>query len=366
MPKVRVAVVGVGCCASSLVQGVRFYRNADEESFVPGLMHVRLGSYHVGDIEFSCAFDVDSNKVGKDLSEAIFEPINNTFKFSDVPALGVKVERGHTLDGLGKYYREIVVESKEKPVDVAKILKETRTDVLVNYLPVGSEKATHFYMNEALKAGVGVVNCMPVFIASNSAWAKKFADAGVPVLGDDIKAQVGATITHRVLAKMFSDRGVILDRTSQLNFGGNMDFKNMLERERLESKKISKTGAVVSQLSHPIEPENIYIGPSDYVPWLQDRKWAHIRLEGREFGDVPVTIELKLEVWDSPNSAGVGIDAIRCCKLALDHKLSGPIEGPSAYFFKTPPVQYSDSEAHELVENFILQYEKKGHPAKVG
>jgi myo-inositol-1-phosphate synthase len=348
-----------------LVQGVRYYRDAEEDVFVPGLMHVRLGPYHVGELEFVCAFDVDSNKVGKDLSEAIFAPINNTIKFSDVPSLGVRVDRGPTLDGLGKYYRETVTESSEKPVDVARILKETRAEVLVNYLPVGSEEATRFYMAEAMKAGVGVVNCMPVFIASNPGWAKKFADAGLPVLGDDIKAQVGATITHRILSKMFSDRGVILDRTSQLNFGGNMDFKNMLERERLESKKISKTGAVVSQLSHPIKPENIYIGPSDYVPWLQDRKWAHIRLEGREFGDVPVSIELKLEVWDSPNSAGVGIDAIRCCKLAMDNKLTGAIEGPSSYFFKTPPVQYSDSEAYELVESFIAQYGKSGHPAKV-
>ena len=365
MPKIRVAVVGVGCCASSLVQGVSFYRNADEEVFVPGLMHVRLGKYHVGDVEFSCAFDVDSNKVGKDLGEAIFTPINNTIKFSDVPVLGVKVYRGHTYDGLGKYYREVVTEASEAPVDVAKILKETKTDVLINYLPVGSEEATKFYMNEAMKAGVGVVNCMPVFIASNPAWAKKFEQAGLPVLGDDIKAQVGATITHRVLTKMFSDRGVILDRTSQLNFGGNMDFKNMLERERLESKKISKTGAVVSQLSHPIKPEDIYIGPSDYVPWLQDRKWAHIRLEGREFGDIPVSIELKLEVWDSPNSAGVGIDAIRCCKMAMDAKLAGALEGPSSYFFKTPPVQYSDSEAHELVEQFIAKYAKATEPLKV-
>jgi myo-inositol-1-phosphate synthase len=365
MPKIRVALVGVGCCASSLVQGVRYYRGAVEETFVPGLMHVRLGSYHVSDVEFACAFDVDANKVGKDLAEAVFAPINNTIKFCDVPVLGVKVYRGPTLDGLGKYYREVVTESSEKPVDVAKILKETRADVLVNYLPVGSEQAAQHYISEALKAGVGVVNCMPVFIASNTVWAKKFAEAGLPILGDDIKAQVGATITHRILSKMFSDRGVILDRTSQLNFGGNMDFKNMLERERLESKKISKTGAVVSQLSHPIDPNNIYIGPSDYVPWLQDRKWAHIRLEGREFGDVPVSIELKLEVWDSPNSAGVGIDAIRCCKLAMDHKLSGALEGPSSYFFKTPPVQYSDSEAYELVKSFIAQYGKTGHPAKV-
>ena len=365
MSKIRVAIVGVGCCASSLVQGIQYYREAEEDGFVPGLMHVRLGKYHVGDIEFSCAFDVDSNKVGKDLGAAIFTPINNTIKFCDVPTLSVQVYRGHTYDGLGKYYREVVTESPEKPVDVAKILRDTKTDVLVNYLPVGSEEATKFYMNEAMKAGVGVVNCMPVFIASNPAWAQKFEQAGLPILGDDIKAQVGATITHRILAKMFSDRGVTLDRTSQLNFGGNMDFKNMLERERLESKKISKTGAVVSQLSHPIKPEDIYIGPSDYVPWLQDRKWAHIRLEGREFGDVPVSIELKLEVWDSPNSAGVGIDAIRCCKLAMDSKVAGAVEGPSSYFFKTPPVQYSDSEAHELVEAFIAKYSKAGEPIKV-
>jgi myo-inositol-1-phosphate synthase len=364
MAKIRVAIVGVGCCASSLVQGVRYYREADEDKFVPGLMHVRLGKYHINDIEFSCAFDVDSNKVGKDLAEAIFTPINNTIKFSDVPTLGVKVYRGHTHDGLGKYYREVVTESAEKPVDVAQILKDTKTDVLINYLPVGSEEATKFYMTEAIKAGVGVVNCMPVFIASNPAWSKKFEQAGLPIVGDDIKAQVGATITHRVLAKLFSDRGVTLDHTSQLNFGGNMDFKNMLERERLESKKISKTGAVVSQLSQPIDPKNIYIGPSDYVPWLNDRKWAHIRLEGREFGDVPVSIELKLEVWDSPNSAGVGIDAIRCCKLALDSKLGGQLEGPSAYFMKTPAVQYSDSEAHEMVEQFIEKYQKAGSPVK--
>jgi myo-inositol-1-phosphate synthase len=364
MPKIRVAIVGVGCCASSLVQGVRYYREADEDKFVPGLMHVRLGKYHINDIEFSCAFDVDSNKVGKDLSEAIFTPINNTIKFSDVPTLGVKVYRGHTYDGLGKYYREVVTESTEKPVDVAQILKETKTDVLINYLPVGSEEAAKFYMNEAIKAGVGVVNCMPVFIASNPAWAKKFEQAGLPIVGDDIKSQLGATIIHRALAKLFSDRCMVLDRTSQLNFGGNMDFKNMLERDRLESKKISKTGSVVSQLTQPIDPQNLYIGPSDYVPWLQDRKWAHIRLEGREFGDVPMSIELKLEVWDSPNSAGVGIDAIRCCKLALDAKVGGQLEGPSAFFMKTPAVQYSDAEAYEMVEEFIEKYQKAGSPVK--
>jgi myo-inositol-1-phosphate synthase len=362
--KIRVAIVGVGCCASSLIQGVFFYKDAEEDGFIPGLMHPRLGKYHVSDLEFSCAFDVDENKVGKDLGNAIFAPINNTIKFSDVPTLNVKVSRGHTFDGLGKYYREVVKESVEKPVDVARLLKETKTDILINYLPVGSEEATKFYMNEAIKAGVGVVNCMPVFIASNPAWAKKFADAGLPIVGDDIKAQLGATITHRVLSKLFSDRGVVLDHTSQLNFGGNMDFKNMLERERLESKKISKTGAVVSQLAHPIDPENIYIGPSDYVPWLNDRKWAHIRLEGREFGNVPVTIEMKLEVWDSPNSAGVAIDAIRCCKLALNAGIGGSLEGPSSYFMKTPPVQYSDAEAKEFVDQFIAQHGKVGEKVK--
>jgi myo-inositol-1-phosphate synthase len=362
--KIRVAIVGVGCCASSLIQGVHFYKDAEEDGFIPGLMHPRLGRYHVSDLEFSCAFDVDENKVGKDLGAAIFAPINNTIKFSDVPALGVAVQRGHTYDGLGKYYREVVKESPVKPVDVAKVLKETKTDILVNYLPVGSEEAAKFYMAEAIKAGVGVVNCMPVFIASNPVWAKKFADAGLPIVGDDIKAQLGATITHRVLSKLFSDRGVSLDHTSQLNFGGNMDFKNMLERERLESKKISKTGAVVSQLAHPIDPKDIYIGPSDYVPWLQDRKWAHIRLEGREFGNVPVTIEMKLEVWDSPNSAGVAIDAIRCCKLALNAGIAGALEGPSSYFMKTPPVQYSDSEAKEFVDQFIAAHGKVGEKVK--
>lgn len=353
--KIRVAIVGTGCCASSLVQGVQYYRNAKEDSFVPGLMHVKVGPYHIRDIEFACAFDVDTQKVGKDLSEAVFAPINNTIKFADVPRLNAPVLRGHTFDGLGKYYREVVTESSAAPVNVAEALKEHRVDVLVNYLPVGSEEATQFYMNEALQAGVGVVNCMPVFIASNASWRKRFKEAGVPIVGDDIKAQVGATITHRVLARMFSDRGVVLDRTYQINFGGNMDFKNMLERERLQSKKISKTGAVVSQLAHPIAPEDIHIGPSDYIPWLQDRKWCHIRMEGREFGDIPVSIDLKLEVWDSPNSAGVSIDAIRCCKLALDAGIGGELEGPSAYFMKTPPVQYPDSEAREMVEAFIEQ-----------
>jgi len=363
--KIRVGIVGAGCCATSLIQGIEFYRKSDEKGFVPGLMHLKLGGYHLRDIEFSCAFDVDANKVGKDLRDAIFEPINNTIKIADVPKLGVKVSRGHTLDGLGQYYRQTIQESTEKPVDVAQMLKDTKTDILVNYLPVGSEEATKFYMTEALKAKVGVVNCMPVFIASNPVWNKKFADAGVPIIGDDIKAQVGATITHRVLTKMFSDRGVILDRTYQLNFGGNMDFMNMLERTRLESKKISKTGSVVSQLSHPIAPENIHIGPSDYIPWLKDRKWCHIRMEGREFGDIPVTIDMKLEVWDSPNSAGIVIDAIRCCKLAKDAGVGGQLEGPSSYFMKTPPVQYPDSEAKEMVEEFIAKHATAKVPVTV-
>jgi myo-inositol-1-phosphate synthase len=308
---------------------------------------------------------VDANKVGKDLRDAIFEPINNTIKIADVPKLGVKVSRGPTLDGLGQYYRQTIQESKEAPVDVAQVLKDTKTDILVNYLPVGSEEATKFYMNEAIKAKVGVVNCMPVFIASNPVWKKKFRDAGLPIIGDDIKAQLGATITHRVLTKLFSDRGVILDRTYQLNFGGNMDFMNMLERSRLESKKISKTGSVVSQLSHPIAPENIHIGPSDYIPWLKDRKWCHIRMEGREFGDIPINIDMKLEVWDSPNSAGIVIDAVRCVKLAKDAGVGGELEGPSSYFMKTPPVQYPDSEAKEMVEAFIESNGKAKVPVKV-
>jgi myo-inositol-1-phosphate synthase len=363
--KIRVGIVGTGCCATSLIQGIEYYRKVEDDGLVPGLMHVKVGPYHLRDIEFSCAFDVDANKVGKDLRDAIFEPINNTIKIADVPKLGVKVSRGHTLDGLGQYYRQTIQESKEAPVDVAKMLKDTRTDILVNYLPVGSEEATKFYMNECLKAGVGVVNCMPVFIASNPVWKKKFLDAKLPIIGDDIKAQVGATITHRVLTKMFSDRGVVLDRTYQLNFGGNMDFKNMLERTRLESKKISKTGSVVSQLNHPIAPENIHIGPSDYIPWLQDRKWCHIRMEGREFGDIPVNIDMKLEVWDSPNSAGIVIDAIRCCMLAKNCGVGGELEGPSSYFMKTPPVQYPDSEAKELVEEFIEKHSKSGVPVRV-
>lgn len=364
MSKIRVGIVGVGCCASSLVQGIEYYRNAKEGSFVPGLMHVKVGPYHVSDIEFSCAFDVNATKVGKDLRDAIFDPINNTIKFSDVPKLGVKVSRGHTYDGLGMYYRQTIEESKEAPVDVAQVLKDTKTDVLINYCPVGSEEAVKFYMGEALKAGVGVVNCMPVFIASNPVWKKKFREAGVPIIGDDIKSQVGATITHRVLTKLFSDRGVILDRTYQLNFGGNMDFKNMLERTRLESKKISKTNSVLSQMAHPITADNIHVGPSDYIPWLQDRKWCHIRMEGREFGDIPLNIDMKLEVWDSPNSAGIVIDALRCVKMAKDAGVGGELEGPSSYFMKTPPVQYPDSEAKEMVEEFIKSNGKAKVPVK--
>ncbi len=353
MKKIRVAIVGVGNCASSLVQGIEFYKDAKDNEFVPGLMHVRAGGYHVNDVEFSAAFDVDENKVGKKLHEAIWEKPNNTIKFSDVPEGDTMVCRGHTLDGLGKYYQQVVKESKEKEVDVAAVLRESKTDVLVNYLPVGSEEATKFYMEQALAAGCGVVNCMPVFIASKKEWEQRFKDAVLPIVGDDIKAQVGATITHRVLAKLFNDRGVKLQHTSQLNFGGNMDFMNMLEKERLESKKISKTNSVVSQLDRGIDKDDIHIGPSDYVPWLKDRKWAHIRLEGREFGDVPVSIEMKLEVWDSPNSAGVSIDAIRCCQLAMDHGVGGQLDGPSAYFMKSPANQYSDAVAKDMVEDFL-------------
>jgi myo-inositol-1-phosphate synthase len=355
MSKVRVAIVGVGNCASSLVQGLHFYREADSTETVPGLMHVRLGSYHVGDVEIAAAFDVDGKKVGRDVAEAVFAEPNNTIRFvEDLPPIGVPVLRGPTLDGLGQYYREVVQESGEDPVDVAAALREAGVDVVINYLPVGSERAARVYARAAMDAGAGFVNCMPVFIASDGTWARDFAAAGVPIVGDDIKSQVGATIIHRILAKLFQDRGVTLDHTSQLNFGGNMDFMNMLERERLQSKKISKTQAVTSQLRDGIGPDDIHIGPSDHVPWLKDRKWAHIRLEGREFGDVPMSVELKLEVWDSPNSAGVAIDAIRCAKLALDRGVGGPLIGPSAYFMKSPPVQFSDDAAREMVEGFIL------------
>src|SRR5213082_2853041 len=353
MGSVRVAIVGVGNCAASLVQGVEYYRNADPESRVPGLMHVQLGDYHVRDIEFVAAFDVDGKKDGRDLSEAIVASENNTIKLCDVPPTGITVQRGHTLDGLGKYYRETIEESDEQPVDVVQVLKASRADVLVCYLPVGSEDAAKFYAQCAIDAGVGFVNCLPVFIAGTKEWADKFTAAGVPIVGDDIKSQIGATITHRVLTKLFEDRGVTVDRTYQLNVGGNMDFKNMLERERLESKKISKTQSVTSQLQGEIAARNVHIGPSDYVPWLDDRKWAYVRLEGRAFGDVPLNLELKLEVWDSPNSAGIVIDAVRCCKLALDRGLSGALEGPSSYFMKSPPVQYADNEARRLVEEFI-------------
>ncbi|HZG94893.1 MAG TPA: inositol-3-phosphate synthase [Mycobacteriales bacterium] len=354
MGSVRVAIVGVGNCAASLVQGIEYYREVDADARVPGLMNVVLGGYHVRDIEFVAAFDVDGKKVGHDLSEAIFASENNTIKLADVPPLGVEVLRGHTLDGLGKYYRETIDESDAEPVDVVAALRDSGADVLVCYLPVGSEDAARFYAQCAIDAGVGFVNCLPVFIAGTPEWAAKFAEAGVPIVGDDIKSQVGATITHRVLAKLFEDRGVVLDRTMQLNVGGNMDFMNMLERDRLESKKISKTQAVTSQVQHDLGKGNVHIGPSDYVSWLDDRKWAYVRLEGRAFGDVPLNLEYKLEVWDSPNSAGVVIDAVRCCKVAKDRGIGGPLLGPSSYFMKSPPVQYRDDECRRLTEAFVV------------
>lgn len=351
--EIRVAIVGVGNCAASLVQGVEYYKNAKDGEFVPGLMHVKFGPYHVNDVKFVVAFDVDSKKVGLDLSDAIGASENNTIKLCDVPTTGVKVERGRTLDGLGKYYRETITESDAPESDVVKILKDNKVDVVVCYLPVGSEDAAKFYAQCAIDAGCGFVNALPVFIAGTPEWAKKFEDAGLPIVGDDIKSQVGATITHRVLAKLFEDRGVIVDRTYQLNVGGNMDFKNMLERDRLESKKISKTQSVTSQLSHDLGADNVHIGPSDYVAWLDDRKWAFVRLEGRAFGDVPLNLEYKLEVWDSPNSAGVIIDAIRAAKIALDRGIGGPILSASSYFMKSPPVQYADDIAKDNVEKFI-------------
>jgi myo-inositol-1-phosphate synthase len=354
MSKLRLAIVGVGNCASSLIQGLEYYKDANPEDRVPGLMHVELGGYHVRDIEIVAAFDVDAKKVGKDVAEAIFSEPNNTIRFADVPPTGVTVQRGHTLDGLGTYYREVISESDQPEVDVARALRDARADVMVSYLPVGSEQAARFYAQSAIDAHVGFVNCLPVFIASNQEWAKKFVDAGLPIVGDDIKSQVGATIVHRVLAKLFEDRGVKLNRTYQLNFGGNMDFMNMLERERLVSKKLSKTNSVQSQLEKPLDKQQIHIGPSDHVPWLEDRKWAQIRLEGQAFGDVPLNIELKLEVWDSPNSAGIVIDAVRAAKLALDRGIAGPLIGPSAYFMKSPPVQFTDEAAREMVEEFIL------------
>lgn len=353
MAKIRVAIIGVGNCASSLVQGVYFYKDAPEDQFVPGLMHVRLGGYHIGDIEFSAAFDIDQNKVGKDLSEAIFASPNNTYKFCDVPHIGVPVSRGMTHDGLGKYLKQIITKAPGSTADVVGILKDTGTDVVVNYLPVGSEMATKWYVEQILDAGCGFVNCIPVFIAREDYWQRRFKERGLPMIGDDIKSQVGATITHRVLTSLFRDRGVRLERTYQLNFGGNTDFYNMLERERLESKKISKTNAVTSMLDYELDPANVHVGPSDYVPWLTDRKWCYIRMEGTTFGNVPLNLECKLEVWDSPNSAGVVVDAIRCCKLALDRKLSGTLLGPSAYFMKSPPVQYPDDQAKAMVEAFI-------------
>lgn len=353
MSKVRIAIIGVGNCASSLVQGVHYYRHAREGDLVPGLMHTRLGEYHVGDIEFSAAFDIDTSKVGKDLSEAIFTPPNNTVRFCEAPTLGVPVSRGMTHDGLGEYLARVIRKASGATADIVGILKDTGTDVVVNFLPVGSEMATKWYVEQILDAGCGFVNCIPVFIAREAYWRRRFEERALPLVGDDIKSQVGATIVHRVLTKLFRDRGVKLERTSQFNVGGNMDFYNMLERQRLESKKISKTNAVTSQLHYDMGAENIYIGPSDYVPWLTDRKWAYIRMEGRSFGDLPVNVELKLEVWDSPNSAGVVIDAIRCCKIAMDRGIKGALVGPSSYFMKSPPQQFPDEEARELVEKFI-------------
>ncbi|MBP2704654.1 inositol-3-phosphate synthase [Microbispora sp. RL4-1S] len=353
MGSVRVAIVGVGNCAASLVQGVHFYRDADPGSRVPGLMHVRFGDYHVGDVEFVAAFDVDAKKVGRDLSEAIVASENNTISICDVPPLGVTVQRGPTFDGLGAYYREIIEESDEHPVDVVQALKDAQVDVLVSYLPVGSEEADRYYAQCAIDAKVAFVNALPVFIASDPEWAAKFTAAGVPIVGDDIKSQVGATITHRVLAKLFEDRGVELLRTYQLNFGGNMDFMNMLERTRLQSKKISKTQSVTSQIPHEMAKADVHIGPSDHVPWLDDRKWAYVRLEGRSFGDTPLNLEYKLEVWDSPNSAGIIIDAVRAAKIALDRGIGGPLLSPSSYFMKSPPEQYSDDTARDAVEKFI-------------
>ena len=360
MKTINVAIIGVGNCASSLIQGIHYYKDAKEDEFVPGLMHVNLGGYHVADINFVAAFDIDKNKVGKDLAEAIFTKPNNTFKFCDVPKTGIQVERGMTHDGLGKYLSQIITKAPGPTANIVDILRKTETDVVINYLPVGSEEATKWYVEQVLTAGCGLINCIPVFIAREAYWQNRFAQRGLPVIGDDIKSQVGATITHRVLTRLFRERGVKLERTYQLNFGGNTDFYNMLERERLESKRISKTDAVTSQLDYVLDPDNIYIGPSDYVPWLADRKFCHLKMEGRTFGDVPLNLELKMEVWDSPNSAGVVIDAIRCCKLALDRGLSGTMVGPSAYFMKSPPIQYSDEEAHIKTAEFIAGQGQEG------
>ncbi len=366
MGSINVAIIGVGNCASSLIQGVYYYREAKESEFVPGIMHVNLGGYHVSDVNFVAAFDIDKKKVGKDLAEAIFTSPNNTFKFTEVPTTGVKVQRGMTHDGLGKYLSQIIEKAPGSTSDIVEILKETQTDVVINYLPVGSEEATKWYIEQVLAAGCGFINCIPVFIAREKYWQERFIEKGLPIIGDDIKSQVGATIVHRVLTRLFRDRGVKLERTYQLNFGGNTDFLNMLERERLESKKISKTTAVTSQLDYKLDPENIHVGPSDYVPWLTDRKFCHVRMEGQAFGDVPLNLELKLEVWDSPNSAGVVIDAIRCCKLALERGLKGTLIAPSAYFMKSPPVQYTDDEARRMVEEFIAanQTEKVSSPSR--
>jgi myo-inositol-1-phosphate synthase len=357
--KVRVAIVGVGNCASSFVQGVEYYKDAKPGDTVPGLMHVDLGGYHISDIEFSAAFDIDADKVGKDRSQAIFSGQSNTVKFSDVPKLDVPVYRGMTHDGIGKYLSQVITKAPGETADVVKILQDTRTDVVVSYLPVGSEEATKWYVEQVLAAGCGFVNCIPVFIAREPYWRRRFEEKGLPIVGDDIKSQVGATIVHRKLARLFQERGVLLERTHQLNVGGNTDFLNMLERERLESKKISKTNAVTSQLDHDLGAKNVHIGPSDHVAWLEDRKWAYIRLEGRSFGDVPLNIELKLEVVDSPNSAGIVIDAVRCAKLALDNGIGGALEWPSAYFMKSPPVQHPDDECHTQVETFIEKYTPK-------
>ncbi|HEY42445.1 MAG TPA: inositol-3-phosphate synthase [Anaerolineae bacterium] len=352
--KVKVAIIGVGNCASSLVQGVHYYRNAKPTDHVPGLMHVDLGGYHIRDIQFTAAFDVVKGKVGLDLSEALFAHPNNTIKFADVPNLGIPVHRGMTHDGIGKYLSEVVEKAPGPTDDIIGILKDTKTDVVISFLPVGAEMATKWYVEQVLEAGCAFVNCVPVFIASSEYWAGRFQERGLPIIGDDIKSQVGATITHRVLTSLFNDRGVHLDRTYQLNFGGNMDFFNMLERERLQSKKISKTGAVTSLIPYTMSMEDIHVGPSDYVPWLTDRKWCYIRMEGTTFGDVPLNLELKLEVWDSPNSAGVVIDAVRCAKIALNRKLAGPIVAPSAYFMKTPPKQFTDDVARQMTEDFII------------
>lgn len=353
MTKIRLAIAGVGNCANSLIQGLEYYKDADPDEEVPGLMHVELGGYHIRDIELVAAFDVDADKVGVDYSKAMWASRNNTIKFAEVPHLGVTVQRAPTFDGFGEFYRQECQESPAAPVDVAQVLRDTRADVLVSYLPVGSEEAQRFYAQACLDTKVAFVNAIPVFIASDPEWAQRFADAGVPIVGDDIKSQVGATITHRMLARLFEDRGTSIDNTYQLNFGGNMDFMNMLERKRLKSKKISKTQSVTSQIDQGISDDNVHIGPSDHVPWLEDRKWAYIRMEGRNFGDVPLNVELKLEVWDSPNSAGVIIDALRCCKVAQDRGIGGPLAAASAYFMKSPAVQYHDDVAHQMLEDFI-------------